>query len=140
MSLPITTEEAAADWFALKRSGEITAQQLLEFQLWLDAAPENLAAYREMEESWAAAGALRDDPELLLLRGQARRAFPPIRRQAVAVGAVAAGLVAAAGAWLAITPPSRLPTPVAAVTAPRDQQTFHTGVGQRTTVTLADGS
>lgn len=140
MPLPTSPEEAAAEWFALKRSGAMTAQELLAFQLWLDAAPENRAAYGEAEESWAIAGALREDPELLLLRGQARRSYPRFRRQAIAASVAGLGFVAAFGGWMAVSGPASIDAPVAAVLGSPHQQTFRTGVGQRTTVTLADGS
>ena len=83
-------DEAAAEWFALKRSGEMTAGQLLEFQEWLEASPDHQAAWDEAEQSWTMAGLLRQDPELLLLRANARRAYPPFRRPLIAAGAAAA--------------------------------------------------
>ena len=128
-------DEAAAEWFALKRSGEMTAGQLLEFQTWLEASLEHQDAWDEAEQSWLMAGLLRQDPEMMLLRAQARRAFPTIRRPFVAA-AVAAALIATVGAGFALT----RPTPVGQVVGISQQQTFRTGVGQRTTVTLADGS
>lgn len=128
-------DEAAAEWFALKRSGEMTAGQLLEFQTWLEASPEHQDAWDEAEQSWLMAGLLRQDPEMMLLRAEARRAFPTLRRPFVAA-AVAAALVATVGAGFALTQP----TPVSQVVGISQQQTFRTGVGQRTTVTLSDGS
>lgn len=127
-------DEAASEWFALKRSGEMTARQLLELRQWLEASHEHQEAWDEAEQSWLMAGLLRQDPALMLLRAQARRAFPIARRSLVA--AVAAGLVAVAGIGFALTRPS----PVSEIVGLSDQQTFRTGVGQRTTVTLADGS
>jgi len=127
----------AAGWFALKRSGEMTAGELLAFQRWLEASPEHQAAWEEAEQSWAMAGLLRQDPELLLLRGQARKAYPPFRRPLMAAGAAAALAVAVFAGLTAA--PSTLGLSTPAIHA-RQQQTFRTGVGQRTTVTLSDGS
>jgi transmembrane sensor len=135
----VQTDEIAADWFALKRSGEMAAEQLIELRQWLDAAPEHLAAYREMEDSWDIAGSLREDPQLLLLRGQARRSYPRFRRQAVA-GLAVAGVMAALGGWVTLQPQA-IPEPIAEMLPQQaGQQIFRTGVGQRTTVTLVDGS
>ncbi len=126
---PAHHDEAAADWFALKRSGGMTAQQLLEFQCWLDAAPENRAAFEDAERSWALAGMLREDPELMLLRAQVRKAYPPLPRRMAAAAAVVAVATVLVGVWLTWREPPGA-----------QQQAFRTGVGQRTTVTLADGS
>jgi transmembrane sensor len=129
--------EAAADWFALKRSGEMTAEQLLEFQRWLEASPEHQAAWDEAEQSWFMAGLLRQDPELLLLRAQARRSFPPFRRSLIGAG-VAAAAAMAVFAGVSFAPQSPVRENVVARVA--QQQVFRTGVGQRTTMTLSDGS
>ncbi len=132
----LAPDAAAAEWFALKRSGEMTAEQLLEFQGWLAASPDHADAWEEAEQSWAMAGMLRQDPELLLLRAEARKAFPAVRRRLV-VGAIAAALVAIVGVgFLAGRPAPAIIAPL----VHSDQQTFRTGIGQKTTVTLADGS
>ncbi|HEX5775587.1 MAG TPA: FecR domain-containing protein [Caulobacteraceae bacterium] len=136
MSAAPNIEMAAADWFALKRSGEMTAQQLVDFQEWLEASPEHQLAWEEAEQSWAMAGLLRDDPELLLLRGQARKTYPPFRRPLVAAGAAAAMAAAVFAGVVAAPTVTGQGTPLLR----GEQQTFRTGVGQRTTVTLADGS
>ncbi|HEX6860794.1 MAG TPA: FecR domain-containing protein [Caulobacteraceae bacterium] len=126
----------AADWFALKRSGAMTAAELVEFQAWLEASEDNRAAFAEAEESWAMAGLLREDPELMLLRAQARRSYPAFRRPLMALGGgVAAALIAAA----VVTVPPKAPGH-AVIASLNQEQTFKTGIGQRTTVTLADGS
>ena len=139
MTAPTNTSppEAAAEWFALKRSGEMTARQLLEFQQWLEASPDHQAAWEEAEQSWTMAGLLRQDPELLLLRAAARKTYPPFRRPLMAAAAAAA-LAAAVFAGLTAAP--SVTAPDGPLLQARQQQTFRTGVGQRTTVTLSDGS
>ena len=133
----LSPDEAAAEWFALKRSGEMTAGQLLEFQEWLEASPDHQAAWDEAEQSWMMAGLLRQDPQLLLLRANARRAYPPFRRPLIAAGAAAALALAV---FVGLTAAPHAPTPELPLVHAGQQQTFRTGVGQRTTVTLADGS
>ncbi|MGE5566516.1 MAG: FecR family protein [Parcubacteria group bacterium] len=132
-----TPDEAAAEWFALKRSGEMTAEQLLEFQQWLEASAYHQAAWDEAEQSWTMAGLLRQDPELLLLRAQARKSYPPFRRSLIGAG-VAAAAALAVFVGLSVAPQS--PVHKATIARISQQQTFRTGVGQRTTMTLSDGS
>jgi transmembrane sensor len=133
----LAPQEAAAEWFALKRSGEMTAAQLLEFQLWLEASPEHQAAYEDAEQTWAMTGALREEPELLLMRSQARKAYPPFRRPLLA-GTAALAAVAVMFGTLSAT--RTIPAVDIPLVRAKEQQTFRTGVGQRTTVTLSDGS
>lgn len=133
----LAPEEAAAEWFALKRSGEMTAQQLLEFQRWLEASPDHQAAWDEAEQSWLMAGLLRQDPELLLLRAQARKSYPPFRRSLIGAGLAAA---AALAVFVGLGVAPRSPVHEATIARISQQQTFRTGVGQRTTMTLSDGS
>ena len=135
MTASPSPEEAAANWFALKRSGQMTAQQLLEFQRWQEASPGNQAAWDEAEQSWSMAGLLRQDPELMLLRAEARRTYPPFRRTLTGAAAAAAVLAVFAGVGFSRWPAHRGP-----ILSAGQQQTFRTGVGQKTTVTLADGS
>jgi transmembrane sensor len=137
LSPALVPDDAAAEWFALKRSGAMTAQQLIEFQAWLDASPDHRAAYHDAEQSWAMAGALREEPELLLLRSQARGAFPPFRRPLLA-GSAAAAAVAVVFGGLAAT--QAIPVGGVPLIHGKQQQVFRTGVGQRTTITLSDGS
>jgi transmembrane sensor len=129
-----TTEQAAAEWFGLRRSGAMTADEAREFEVWLAAEPENRAAYDNLEHYWQVAGATRDDPEVLAMRDAAARTWRA-RRLAAVGGAIAAALAVAvfAGSW--VIGPSR----VAQVLNP-GQQSFHTAVGQTQTIMLPDGS
>ena len=55
---------AAADWFALRRSGAMTDEAAAELEAWL-ADPANRAAFADVEATWALADAARDDPAML---------------------------------------------------------------------------
>ncbi len=134
---PVSRAEQAADWFALKRSGAMSAAQLLEFQAWCDADAQNREAFEEAEQSWLMAGALRFDPYLKLMRERARRTFPRFPRAAAAGLAAGALMVAGVSGWAAVK--SGVLDDLALLAKPREQS-FLTGIGQRTTVTLADGS
>jgi transmembrane sensor len=124
---------AAADWFALRRSGAMTDEAAAEFEAWL-ADPDNRAAFADVEVTWALADAARDDPTMLALREAAERAHRPARRRWVVGGAVAASLAAVALAWPIATSDlaARLPVPA--------DRTLSTGTGQMTTMTLPDGT
>ena len=133
----LTPEQAAAEWFGLRRSGAMDESELRAFEAWLAAEPEHQAAYDNLEYYWQVAAATRDDPEVLAMRDAAARAWR-MRRLAVVGGAVAAvlALVVLAGSWV-LGPAS--PAYIARALTP-GQQTFHTAVGQTQTVMLPDGS
>ncbi len=128
-----TPRMAAADWFALRRSGEMTREAAAEFDAWI-ADADNSAAFADVEATWALVDAARDDPAMLALREAAERAHPPARRRWIVGGAAAACLAIAALAWPIANSDlaARLPTPA--------DRTLSTGDGQMTTMTLPDGS
>lgn len=131
-TLPLdATIEIAADWFARRRSGKMTAAELAELQAWLEE-PDHAEAFRDVARGWEAAGAVRADPQILQVRESARRARP--RARGFAAAATAATLmVAVIGGWSALD----LPAPDILVPG---QQTIRTDVGQTSTITLRDGS
>jgi len=126
-------DEIATAWFARRRSGVITAQELAELEAWLAADPANRAAYDAVDLTWRAADALRSDPEVLSLREDALKARYLPRRRLFA-GGLAAAIVAAT----VLLSPLAL-TGVGALRSLHDQE-FRTGVGQQATVKLPDGS
>jgi transmembrane sensor len=126
-------DEIATAWFARRRSGAITTQELAELEAWLAADPANRAAYDAVDLTWRAADALRSDPEVLSLREEALKArYLPRRRL------MGAGLAAATVAGAVLLSPLAL-TGMNALRALHDQE-FRTGVGQQATVKLPDGS
>lgn len=125
--------EQAADWFAMKRSGRMTAEELQALHAWLTESPEHAAAYNEVAGAWDVAGAVRSDPEILRVREQAKRLRP--RGWTAAVAASLA--VAVLGSWSALGIGGYVPAPLILTGG---EQTFRTGVGQTATVRLQDGS
>ncbi|MGE5567201.1 MAG: FecR family protein [Parcubacteria group bacterium] len=125
--------EHAADWFAQKRSGRMTAEELQALHAWLNDSPEHAAAYHEVAGAWDVAGAVRSDPEILQVRERARRERP--RGWTAAVAASVA--VAVLGSWSALGVGGYVPAPLILTGG---EQTFRTGVGQTATVRLQDGS
>ena len=141
---PRTPEEAAAVWFGLKRSGEMTAAQGREFEVWAQE-PENRAAYDNLEHYWIIAAAVRNDPQVLAMRDEASLMRRPPRRRLWIGGALAASLAFAVVGGLSIRSPDSgaiAPnlSPVLAQFDFRQGQTFRTAVGQTTTILLPDGS
>jgi transmembrane sensor len=131
---------AAARWLMLRRSGEMTPADERAFHAWLDETPDHQDAWLRMERVWALTGAVAEDPEIAAARAEDQRRFalrPSWRRIAGIARIAAAMLIVLTSTW-----------------AVRDSglvgdfghervaqaQNFRTGLGQRTTVTLDDGS
>lgn len=139
---PIDPLEAAGHWFALQRSGEMTAQQAREMRVWLEQDLAHRAAYDELEQVWSLAADARSDPHILALREAELAALRPRRRKRqprpLAYAAIAASLmVVVFGSWIAVS--TGLLDEIGWMTSGETQE-FHTGIGQRTTINLDDGS
>lgn len=129
----MTVEEAAALWFGRRRVGGLGSADLEAFADWLAQADEHREAYERLERTWSGIEPIRDDPRVMAYREQALRRNPAWRRM-LAPMLMAAGLVLAVGggllSWqLGVFPDHKLQT-----------RSFHTGHGERTTITLPDGS
>jgi transmembrane sensor len=120
----------ASDWFArLGADGLLSDDEALAFDAWLSADPLNAEAFDAVTATAQAFESAADQ----LLAGlelentrRARRLAMGRRGFLAAAGGLAAAIAAAV-----IVVPSVLPDPV---------QTYATGVGERRSVTLADGS
>ncbi len=124
--------DMAATWFARRRGGPLKEAEQQAFDAWLSEDVEHRIAYAGAERAWVVAQAVRADP-----RVQARRQAlgKATSRRFVLGRALAAGLAAAvvlSGGALTV---QHLTGPRPLVT-----QAFRTDVGQRSTVTLPDGS
>lgn len=118
---------SAADWFALNRDGEVTEESTAAFVAWLAADPERQAEYDHLEQTWAAAGALADDPVTALWIDEGKSALRRRRpqRRWLAVAASLAILVVAVGALLLVLD---------------DAKSYVTNIGEQRLVVLDDGS
>ncbi|MGE5566368.1 MAG: FecR family protein [Parcubacteria group bacterium] len=128
-------DHTAARWYSRVRSGAMSAQEEAAFEAWLDADPQHRAAYDAIDLAWGALGLVRDHPRVMAMREtlppEPNRflARPWVRR---AVAACAAAVIAGAGlsaAWLVWRPSDELAN-----------QAFRTGVGQKATINLPDGT
>jgi len=126
-----TIESQATAWFARRRSGAMTQEEARGLADWLDADLRHRLAFEAVEALWGGFDHTRDAPEVLAMRASARKRPAPSywRAAAALVAAVALG----AGVWgvneSGVFHPHDLP-----------DQTFRTDIGQRSTVTLPDGS
>lgn len=134
-----TPKQAAARWFARRRSGAMTAQELRELEVWLAQDPAHAQAYDHLARLWGGAETVRNDPEVMQMRETAARAQALRRWRAAAAIAACLVLVCLGGAgfvnW-ATAGRDASPELVAA----GEHQEFRTSVGQTATVTLSDGS
>jgi len=134
-------EKEAAFWFARLRSDELGEEDRARFSRWLAADPAHVSAYADYQGLWsdldevAASGAILDlRREALKLADQPRR----VRRPRWApLGAIAAGIaVALIGGWMLVQGPTLVPQAVSS----NGPATYRTEVGERSSITLADGS
>lgn len=123
-----------AEWFARRRAGPLPPQDEIAFQHWLDADPDNRAAFEEAATLWSDFDDLRIDPRLMRLREEARSAVGR-RRIHQMVGTLAACVALALGG-LAAWQGGRY---LSGLAAPRPT-TYATRVGQTMSVSLPDGS
>jgi len=135
---------AAADWIMREGVGPMTPEALADRDEWLAEHPDHAVAYEIARQRIGRFDTLAADPRILALRASAlvsKRA-----RLSNAVWRVAAGFAAVvvlAGAGLAAAPRDLLAAPVAATVEQivhPSAPVYHTAVGERSTVTLPDGS
>jgi transmembrane sensor len=118
----------AFDWFAAARSGEMSASESEKLDLWL-SDDENRRAYRKVEMLWSGVEPLKSNPSVLMMREEAA----PRRRPYFAWAAAAAicAMIPAAG-WHFFQPVGTVAVAAA--------QVFSSGLGQKRTIVLSDGS
>lgn len=136
-----TPEGEAARWLIRRKEG-IVQREEEEFALWLEADPAHRSAYEEQSRAWEMAGEAVTHPELIAMRSEALMIRPPRARRLPAIAAGLATLLALAGGVgfvLLDNQPTRAPIQIAAAPASA-LRILATGIGERTTVTLEDGS
>jgi len=125
-------KQEAVAWFTRTR-GAMTEAQTRELDSWLAADEAHAEAFEAVARAWARMELPREAPELLELRARALNTAPARR---VVIWRMAAGIAAAAvlGAGTFAVQ--------SGLVGYREfpNQTFRTEVGQRSTVTLPDGS
>jgi transmembrane sensor len=132
---PVRHEAAA--WFARLRADDVSEREREQFQRWLADDDDHRLAYERLEALWSGLGAHAGRPEIgtalresqLLQKRAAAATHRPRQRHALAWLAAAALLVMVlAGGWFAWH------------SRQANVRTYATGVGERRTLLLEDGS
>lgn len=118
------TDAAARHWFALRQGRTISAEERRALADWLAASPDHRAAWARVERDWQSLEHFRGGLSSELIR--ARRLRPWYYNSSHFKGVLAALMLAA------------LPMLYHGWTG--NTQTWHTGVGERRHLVLADGS
>lgn len=138
---PNSPSEAAARWFALRRRKPdcIEEQQFAE---WLEADPANRHAYDEVTRSWEIAVLAAADPTVVQMRTDALMARPAREQRDFsrlwgALATAALVLIAFTGVYFAR--PGFMGS-ASDIAANPDHIVLRTGIGERATASLEDGS
>ncbi|PZO50712.1 MAG: hypothetical protein DCF16_12645 [Alphaproteobacteria bacterium] len=121
-------EREASGWIVRIKAHDVTERDRRDFQAWLDADPQNPAAYAKLERTWGVVESLQH------LKGRAAAndtAPAPSRswtRTAIAIAACAL-LAIGAGVWFTRAPSALAPS-----------EHYATAPAEVRTITLADGS
>lgn len=126
---------AAADWHTRLMDEDNSAHACAEFDAWLAADARHQAAFSAVEQAWSGMRGARVDPRVLKLRREALSATHRLRFFRVASAAAVIG-VAVAVAYLVgpVISAGRVTNPAS------DGGEFRTAIGERSSVTLSDGS
>jgi transmembrane sensor len=122
----------AATWFARQRGAPLDERERRAFEAWLAEDVEHRIAYADAERAWDVAAAAFEDPRVAARR-EALAGERPTRRLAGAALAASLAVAFLGGGGLLAYEQLTGPKPLAT-------QAFRTDVGQRSTVTLPDGS
>lgn len=126
---PAALRSEAAQWYNQRLAGDMTLDDEYRFQGWLNRSDAHRSAYRSIDRAWFIAGAAMADPAL---SDEAPAPRPVDRRRRWL--ALAASVLFVFGIGWAVLPNLLFDMRDRAV------QTFQTQTGQRTKITLPDGS
>ena len=134
------TYAAAADWHG-RLDEDDSARTRAEFDAWLAADPRNRAAFDAVEQTWSSLAAARVDDRVLKLRREALSATHRLRFFRVATAAAVVGVAVAIAYAVApmfrdgpVSPSSMI------ARAATEGGAFRTAIGERSNITLSDGS
>jgi transmembrane sensor len=129
---------SAEAWFARLRAGPLSAYEQGAFDRWLVADELNSEAFNKVSRMWDSMEAVRADPQVLAMREQALASSRTQRRAVVRRAAFAAAAIGALTlALFGIQQGSRWRN---AVAQQEQVVNYETRIGQKSTITLADGS
>ncbi len=128
LPLPESQNAEAARWVARRRAGACSPDEQRAFLRWLNASEANRLAYREADELWQQLGGLETIAGRRLHEAREHLAQSRQRTLRRRVAGAAVAVVLAAVVWQADW------------LSYLNDQTFRTALGERKSVTLADGS
>lgn len=123
----------AGEWFGRLRSRTVATDELTAFAVWR-RDPLNRRSYERMEALWSDSAAMGEEPEVGAALGEALRRRR-LRRWVGRIVADRVALTVAAAFAAAVAVVVLLPVP-----NPWATTGYHTGVGERSIVRLADGT
>ncbi|MBL8268413.1 FecR family protein [Steroidobacter sp.] len=131
---------AAAEWHS-RLDEDDSARTYAEFDAWLSADPRNKAAFEAVEQTWSSLSAARVDARVLKMRREALSATHRLRFFRVATAAAVVGVaVAIAYAVAPLVRDVDTASPAIIMGSVTEGGAFRTAVGERSTITLSDGS
>jgi transmembrane sensor len=138
--VPESPVAAAARWFALRRR-RLDSIEERQFADWLEADPANRRAYDDVNRSWEVAAVAAEDPVIAAMRSEALTARASEQRDYSRLwGALAtAALVLIAFTGVSLTHPDFMRS-ADEIASSHDHLVLRTGVGERATASLEDGS
>lgn len=124
--MPEAIDDIAVRWITRSQSADFTTREGAELEGWLDADPAHRAAFDSVAFTWQGIEPMRSDPRIQrMMRTRSRRWLPQAMAACLAVVVLGGGGLAGWYFW---------PQPTLST------QQFRTGVGEKATVTLPDGS
>lgn len=125
----------AANWFVLRQSGDMSAEDERRFRIWIDESEDNRRAFDLIDRVWTIAGTAGEAPEVVAAREEDLVRFDRSSSWRRTFAIAASLLLVVTTSW------AMFGTPLSEHGAkPPVKQVFHTSLGQRTNVTLPDGS
>lgn len=126
--------DEAAEWFVRSRGPGWSALDAARLEAWLAADPRHRASFDGVARSWDATAEAAASPGVRALRSEALAATRTARRRLLSWVGLAAAMLTLAVLGAGVLSSLRLAAPEPGV------QVYRTEVGERATVTLADGS
>ncbi len=139
-------DKEAAFWFARLRSDDLGEEDRARFSRWLAADPAHVSAYADYQGLWSDFDEVAASAPILEMRREALRQAerphrPRLRPRFAPMAAIAAGIaVALGGVWMLSQGPTLAPALPSAEASRQGPATYLTEVGERSSITLADGS
>jgi transmembrane sensor len=131
----------AADWHTRLADEDASAHAYAEFHAWIAADARHKAAFAAVEQACARLGEARVDQRVMKLRREALSATHRLRIARLAVAATIVGAVVAIG-YLVVpgVRDGRAAHPAMMMGAATEGGAFRTAIGERSSITLSDGS